>query len=71
MEEKNIRKLSLDEMDKVNGGNNTVKNTSEEEEEKLICLNCGEDRPSQFTWDFNWGTPQLRCNTCGKIVLTD
>ena len=69
MEEKNIRKLSLDEMDKVNGGNNTVKNTSEEE--KLICLNCGEDRPSHFTWDFNWGTPQLRCNTCGKIVLTD
>ena len=32
MEEKKIRKLSLDEMDKVNGGNNTVKK----------CDTCGQ-----------------------------
>ena len=67
MEDKNIRKLSLDEMDKVNGGNNTVKNTSEEE--KPICPNCGEDRLSRLTREYSLGFLQLKCDTCGQIFL--
>ena len=69
MEEKYIRELSLDEMDKVNGGNNTVKNTSEDE--RPICPRCGEDRLSSITHDYSLGFLQLKCDTCGQIFFPD
>ena len=60
MDSKNMKKLNLDEMDKVSGGNGSGNNASE-----MRCM-CGSTNVEEvLCWE--GGSKKIKCKDCGRI----
>ena len=77
MEEKNMRELKLDEMDKVSGGKDELYNGMKFYEMDVLsqkcareghCPNCDSEKRNPAWWYFQENKYFYRCDLCGFTI---